>query len=130
MFDILDNDWLMVRNKIDPLFQKAGQPRLTSPLCYQGCGIYSQKKADKGELSARFQLKMVGFNRAIALTNCQRLVAHANVTFKELYKNRYPEVKQYLPMQVMFRCFALVRTLLIFELTALIVPDEIIVDPL
>lgn len=72
---------------------------------------------------------MTGFNKATALANCQRLVAHANCAFKKLY-SRYTDAKEYLPMQVMFRCFALARCLIIFELTALICPDQIVIDPL
>lgn len=72
---------------------------------------------------------MAGFDRPTALANCQRLVAHANSMFKELYV-KYADTKDYLPMRVMFRCFALARCLILYELAAIISPEEVTVDPL
>lgn len=59
----------------------------------------------------------------------RKLVAHANKVYKKLYKQKYPLTSNYLPLQVMFRCFILARTLIVFELVALLAPEEILIDP-
>ena len=56
------------------------------------------------------------------------LVKHCNKTFKRLYA-RHPKISDYLPMQVMYRCFLLARTVLYYELAVIFAPAEVTVDP-
>ena len=83
----------------------------------------------KSEFVSRFTLSQVNFNRARALENTRMLVAHANMAYKKLYSQKYPKSSNYLPMQVMFRCFILARSLIVFELVALLAPEEMVIDP-
>ena len=83
----------------------------------------------KCEFVSRFTLSQKTFNRAKALQNTKMLVAHANAAFKKLYSQKYPKSGNYLPMQVMYRCFILARTLIVFELVALLAPEEMVIDP-
>ena len=61
--------------------------------------------------------------------NCKKLVKHVNECFTTIYRTKYPDVKDFLPIQVMYRCHILARCLLIFELFAIMAPDELRVDP-
>ena len=56
-------------------------------------------------------------------------MAHANKIYQQLYSQKYPNIKDFLPLQVMFRCFILARTLIVFELVALLAPEEMLIDP-
>lgn len=45
-----------------------------------------------------------------------------------MYKHQYPKICNFMPMQVMYRGHLLSRTLLMFELVALIAPQELKCD--
>ena len=56
------------------------------------------------------------------------LVAYTNDCFRKLYKS-YPKISNFLPNQVMYRCYFLARSMLVFELVAIFAPEEISIDP-
>lgn len=55
------------------------------------------------------------------------LVTHTIKTYKQLYV-KYPKISMYFPMQVMYRCFMLARTIMYYELVSIFAPEEITID--
>ena len=75
-----------------------------------------------------FTVIQTDFDRKLAICNSGKLVRAMVEAFKALYK-KYPEVTDRLPDQVMYRCFLLAQLLLVFEIYAVVHPEELTVDP-
>lgn len=123
-FDVIADIRMRVRNKNDPALELSRPSSIRYGSCFSLTHLGLDKCIDL------LQLTQQDFNRSRALENTRRLVAHVNDVYKELYSKKYPRSCDYLPMQVMFRCSILARTVLIFELVALLVPEIMVIDPL
>ena len=65
----------------------------------------------------------------MAFKNTKELIKHLNDCLDHLYKERFPGIRDYLPMQVMYRCSMLAYSLIFFELFAILDPAKVSVDP-
>ena len=75
-----------------------------------------------------FRIRQTNLDRAQALRNTKLLSAHAVACIEKVYK-RFPKRLDILPKQIMYRCYLLIRTMLVFELGAMLAPKEVVVDP-
>lgn len=134
-FDILcikQDLWL--RLKVDPLFKR--YQRQSSIYLTPGNNFTNKKKVkvkdncSGGQCMSTQVARQDGFFRSeTARKSIPKLVRHLNHCFEQLYRTKYPKISDYLPIQVMYRCYLLSHSLLAFELAAIFAPEEIEIDP-
>ena len=74
-------------------------------------------------------MRQYEFDHAGTLARIPKLVKALNEVYARMYKEKYHSVYFAMPYQVSYRSFMLARSLLIFELFALLDPDKIVIDP-
>lgn len=74
-------------------------------------------------------LKQEGLDLQTVHRHTRMLVKHLNECYKVLYSTKYRDISDFMPQQVMYRCFMVARSILSFELAAIFTPQEVKVDP-
>lgn len=73
-------------------------------------------------------LKTLNFDKEKAMRHIFILAKHSLATVETLVRRRYPRLGDVPSLRISYRCFMLLRTVLVFILAALAVPQMITVD--